>query len=75
MPNKSRKYVLKLFALCDAKAFYILKFEFYVHTQQDEPQKTSYTTLDIVMWPCESTYGSGRNITCDNWCTSIPLAN
>ncbi|GBN01118.1 hypothetical protein AVEN_262296-1 [Araneus ventricosus] len=74
MPNKPGKYGLKLFALCDVKTFYTLKFEPYVGTQTDGQFKTSYDTLDIVMRLYESIYGSGRNIACYNWYTSVPLA-
>lgn len=74
IPSKPGRYGLKSFALCDAKTFYTYQSEPYLGQQPDGPYKVSYKPGDIVMRLCASILGSGRNLTCDNWYTSIPLA-
>nr|XP_023025985.1 uncharacterized protein LOC111513991 [Leptinotarsa decemlineata] len=74
MPNKPNKYGIKIFALCDSKTFYTSNLEVYVGTQPDGPFAQNTSTLSLVDRLCEPIHGSGRNITTDNWFTSIPLA-
>ncbi|KAB0805147.1 hypothetical protein PPYR_02117, partial [Photinus pyralis] len=73
IPSKPNKYGLKILALCDAKLFYTSKMEIYVGTQPDGAYKVSNSPFDVVLRLCKHIFGSGRNITMDNWFTSIPL--
>lgn len=73
IPSKPNKYGLKIFALCDAKMFYTSKLEVYVGSQPDGPFKFSNSPSDVVLRMCNHISGSCRNVTMDNWFTSIPL--
>ncbi|XP_071052896.1 piggyBac transposable element-derived protein 4-like [Onthophagus taurus] len=75
MPSKPNKYGIKIFALVDAKNFYNLKMEVYLGTQPDGPFKVSNSPGDVVIRLISPISKSGRNITVDNWFTSIPLAD
>lgn len=48
--------------------------EMYVGKQPDGQYKISNTATDVVMRLVEPIKGSGRNITADNWFSTIPLA-
>lgn len=74
IPSKPNKYGIKIFALCDAKMFYTSKMEVYVGRQPDGPRYVSNSASDVVYRLCENMRNSGRNLTTDNWFTSIPLA-
>lgn len=74
LPNKPKKYGIKVFALVDSRTFYLLKFEIYAGAQHDGPYKKVNTPFDIVQRLVEPIKGSGRNLTTDNWYSSIPLA-
>lgn len=74
IPSKPNKYGIKLFALCDAKMFYTSKLEVYVGKQPEGPYEMSNKPEDIVLRTCQHLSGSNRNITMDNWFTSVPLA-
>lgn len=75
MPSKPNKYGIKIFALVDAKNFYNLKMEVYLGTQPEGPFKVSNSPGDVVIRLISPISKSGRNITVDNWFTSIPLAD
>ncbi|CAI6373862.1 unnamed protein product [Macrosiphum euphorbiae] len=74
IPSKPAKYGLKIFALVDAKSFYTGNLEIYCGTQPDGPYNMSSKPFDIVMRLLDNVTGSNRNLTCDNWYTSYPLA-
>jgi len=74
IPSKPAKYGLKIFALVDAKSFYTGNLEIYCGTQPDGPYNMSSKPFDIVMRLLGNVTGSNRNLTCDNWYTSYPLA-
>ncbi|XP_060880495.1 piggyBac transposable element-derived protein 4-like [Metopolophium dirhodum] len=74
IPSKPAKYGLKIFALVDAKSFYRGNLEIYCGTQPDGPYNMSSKPFDIVMRLLDNVTGSNRNLTCDNWYTSYPLA-
>lgn len=74
MKSKPAKYGIKIFTLTDAKMFYVKAMEIYVGNQPDNsPYQQSNKPFDVVLRVAKSIHGSGRNITADNWFTSIPL--
>lgn len=74
IPSKPAKYGLKVFVLCDAKTFYVTNFEVYCGQQPEGPYKKSNTPTDITHRLLQPWKGKNRNLTCDNWYTSYPLA-
>lgn len=73
IPSKPNRYGIKIFALCDAKMYYTSSLEVYTGQQPEGPYKVSNSPGDVVMRLCDIIKGTGRNITIDNWFTSIPL--
>ncbi|KFM59493.1 PiggyBac transposable element-derived protein 4, partial [Stegodyphus mimosarum] len=74
IPNKPAKYGIKVFALVDARTFYTWNLEIYPGLQPQGPYCVKNTPDEIVKRLCQNLYGSGRNITTDNWYTSYNLA-
>ncbi|KAJ8926975.1 hypothetical protein NQ314_020616 [Rhamnusium bicolor] len=72
IPSKPNKYRIKIFALSDAKMYYTMNLEVYVG-QPDGPYKVTNSPNCIVERLCDPIKGSGRNLTINNWFTSIPL--
>jgi hypothetical protein len=75
MPNKPNKYGVKIFALADAKMYYTKNMEVYVGTQQGGPFKVNNDAASIVKRLSEPVWNTGRNITIDNWFTSVKLVD
>lgn len=76
MKSKPARYGLKIFTLADAKVFYVKTMEIYLGKQPDEsPYKLSNKPDDVVLRLVRSIDNSGRNVTADNWFTSVPLVN
>ncbi|XP_077301051.1 piggyBac transposable element-derived protein 4 [Arctopsyche grandis] len=75
IPSKPAKYGLKMFALCDAKSFYTSNLEIYCGIQPAGPFAASNTPTDIVKRLVTPIENSNRNLTTDNWYTSVPLAD
>lgn len=73
IPSKPNKYGIKILAMCDAKMFYTSIMEVYVGKQPDGPYKISNSSYDVVTRLCQHILGTGRNVTIDNWFTSLPL--
>ncbi|GBP45216.1 PiggyBac transposable element-derived protein 4 [Eumeta japonica] len=73
IPSKPNKYVIKIYALTDAKMFYTHTMEVYVGKQPNGPNQVDNSGLALVLRLSENIYNTGRNITCDNFFTSIPL--
>ena len=48
--------------------------EIYTGTQPKGPYMVSNSALDVVMRLVQPIEGSGRNVTADNWFSSVPLA-
>ena len=72
--NKLDKYGLKFFALNDPATSYLIYALPYLGKQASitmlrNEQKSEYFLRRVT----EPIHGTGRNITCDNWFTSIPL--
>lgn len=74
MPSKPAKYGIKLFSLVDAVTFYTKKLEIYVGKQLEGPYFQDTSTNALVKRMVEPIAGTGRNVTMDNWFTSVPLA-
>lgn len=74
LPKKPAKYGLKLFALCDSKTFYVSNLELYCGTQPNGPYVQSNTPSEIISRLVDPYKGKNRNLTCDNWYSSYPLA-
>lgn len=73
IPSKPNKYGIKIYAAVDAKMFYTLNMEIYAGIQPQGPFIISNKPKDVVMRIVEPMHGSGRNVTCDNWFTSVEL--
>lgn len=72
IPSKPDKYGIKMLALCDAKTFYLLNAEVYIgkgSTPQGIPV-AEYYTVNLT----KPIHGTNRNLTTDNWFTSIQTA-
>lgn len=72
MPNKPAKYGLKLVLLCDVSTKYLIDAAPYIgkSTKTDGLPLSNYYVETLT----KSIHGSSRNVTMDNWFTSIPLA-
>ena len=70
MPKKPAKYGLKLQCLCDANTNYTCNMEVYAGKQPNGPNKPHGITMRLTA----PIFGTGRNLTTDNWYTSVPLA-
>lgn len=73
IPSKPNKYGIKIYASVDSKTFYSHNLEIYAGKQPEGPYMLSNKPKDVVMRLVEPLFGSGRNITCDNWFTSVEL--
>ena len=71
MPSKPSKYGLKFWILADSFSYYISNVDLY--TGKDDSRTTALGE-HVVMKLSTHLYGSGRNITCDNFFTSLQLS-
>lgn len=73
IPNKPDKYGIKLVMICDVRTKYMINASPYLgkHTNTSGLKLADYYVKDLT----KSIYGSNRNITMDNWFTSVPLAS
>lgn len=80
IPSKPAKYGLKAQILADSKTYFVYNMYLYCGKGTDgltltpEEQKLSIPTQAVVRL-CKPIVKSNRNITCDNWYTSIELAD
>lgn len=74
MPKKPAKFGIKVYALVSASNFYATKLEVYVGKQPNGPHQISNRTEDLVDRLVEPIVGSHRNITADNFFSSVPMA-
>jgi hypothetical protein len=72
IPNKPSKYGIKVYVLAVSKTFYSVYFKTYMGAGTHAPglPVPAQAVLDLV----PSVSGTNRNITTDNYYTSIPLA-
>lgn len=78
MPKKPAKYGIKIVAMTDARTGYLLNA--YIYTGKDSDGTTLSQEERRLPIPCQSVIrlskpiiGTNRNITADNWFSSIPL--
>lgn len=74
IPSKPGKYGIKIFSLVCAKTMFTVNLEIYAGKQPEGPFKVSPSADDITIRMCEPIAGTNRNVTTDNWFTSINLA-
>ena len=75
IPSKPTKYGIKCFALTDAKMCYTYNIEIYAGNQPQGPFFVSNKPSEVVKRMAEPLFGSGRNITADNWFTDVDLVD
>ncbi|XP_050315802.1 uncharacterized protein LOC126750275 [Anthonomus grandis grandis] len=75
MSNKPNRYGIKIYSLVDAKLFYTANMEIYVGQQPIGPYKVQTDNVSLLSRLCHPISGSSRNITMDNFFTSIAVAN
>uniref|UniRef100_A0A1B6M803 PiggyBac transposable element-derived protein domain-containing protein n=1 Tax=Graphocephala atropunctata TaxID=36148 RepID=A0A1B6M803_9HEMI len=75
IPNKPAKYGLKVYALVDARTFYTSKMEVYPAQQPQGPFFLSNDASSVVKRLIQPIVNTGRNVTTDNYFTSVLLAN
>ncbi|KAJ4430815.1 hypothetical protein ANN_19406 [Periplaneta americana] len=73
MPSKPAKYRLKIFWLCDAKNSYAFDGIIYTGRKPGEPVEKNLGK-NTVLQLFREIQNSGRNVTCDNFFMSVPLA-
>lgn len=74
MPNKPAKYGIKIFALVDSISYYTSNLEVYTGVQPDGPFRVDNSAISVTKRLVLPILKTGRNVTMDNWFTSIPLA-
>ncbi|KAB0803234.1 hypothetical protein PPYR_00204 [Photinus pyralis] len=74
MPTKPGKYGVKVWACCDAKTYYCSNLEVFIRNQPPGPYWIDSRSSEVVKRMVNHIERSGRNVTCDNLFTSVPLA-
>jgi hypothetical protein len=72
--SKPGNYGNKIYALVDSRIFYTQNLEIYAGKQPEGPYQLSNSPADVVERMISPISGSGRNVTVDNWFTSVLLA-
>lgn len=73
MASKPARYGLKFWLACDSDNYFCCNLQFYCGREEDRQPGVSLGE-QIVLSLTEPLTGSGRNITCDNFFTSLSLA-
>nr|XP_022905293.1 uncharacterized protein LOC111417296 [Onthophagus taurus] len=71
LPNKPAKYGIKIFGMNCARTFYFYSGKIYAGKENKKRAKN--LAHDVVMNLTVPIHNTARNITTDNWYTSIPL--
>ena len=72
IPSKPGKYGVKFWMLSDNKTSYVCRLQVYTGRQVGQARESNQGER-VVLDLCERLKGSGRNITCDNFFTSMQL--
>lgn len=74
MPSKPAKYGIKLWMCCDAETKYVYNVIIYCGKESPDAAPTKNLGMKVVQQLTESLQCEGRNITTDNYFTSLALA-
>ena len=74
MKSKPAKYGIKIFILSDARTSYFVNGSIYCATQYPNPKKLLKPTLEVLNL-AQPIVNSNRNITADNYFSSVELVN
>lgn len=74
MPNKPKKYGIKVFATVDTRTFYTNHMEIYAGQQPPGPCKLDNSILAVTLRMCQPLSSLGRNVTMDRWSTFCTVA-
>ena len=72
IPSKPGKYGIKFWMQCDSKTSYVSRVQVYTGRQPGTARETNQGQR-VVQELCRNLAGSGRNVTCDNFFTSLSL--
>lgn len=75
MKSKPAKYGLKIMCLCDAKTHYLYNAFIYAGKETPSRNNSLLVPTNNVLTLTEPIYGTNRNVTGDNWFTSIELVD
>ncbi|XP_068203998.1 piggyBac transposable element-derived protein 4-like [Palaemon carinicauda] len=75
IPSKPAKYGIKLFLICDSKSKYMLRAIPYLGKEDTQPQARGGINVGhkITKELTEPYHNRNRNVTTDNWFSSVPL--
>jgi hypothetical protein len=73
IPSKPGKYGIKIWTLCDSKTSYVCNMQIYCGRNNGEGREQNQGER-VVMDMVRGLDRSGRNVTCDNFFTSLSLA-
>lgn len=73
MPNKPARYGIKIQILADSKTHYMLNCEVYTGKSLKKNESKFSNPTDVVLRLIEPIVGTNRNVTGDNWYTSLEL--
>lgn len=78
LPNKPKKYGIKVICLTDSKTSYLLNAYIYTGKGSDgktlsQHEQTFSVPTQATLQVCKPILGSNRNVTADNWFTSIEV--
>ncbi|KAK4324281.1 hypothetical protein Pmani_005121 [Petrolisthes manimaculis] len=73
MPMKPAKYGLKIVMICDAENYYMCNAKTYLGKETVGRGRNVNIAQEITMTLMKPFLDTGRNLTMDNWFTSLPL--